>query len=268
MTSNYQGERKAIAIGRGLVFKDHNPYTQGDDFRAIDWKVYGRTDRYYIKRYEEERNLTVHIIIDYSGSMNYGNKTKKYEYAAQLGIGFAYLAMKNNERFVVSTFADKLELFKPKRGASQMASMFEHLNTKKAEGNSNFQDSLKHYKRLIDSKSLIIIVSDFLYDAEEIKRALYRFKGNEILCVQVLDETEMDLKFNGSYNLEDLETERKMKTYISPLVRKTYQEELSKHNSLVDESCASVGAVFKTVSTGDNIFDSFYKLLVERVTKI
>jgi uncharacterized protein (DUF58 family) len=131
ITSNYVGERPAVYTGRGLIFKDHAIYAPGDDFRAVDWKVFARLDKLFVKRFEEERNLVVHIVLDYSGSMAFGQRTKKFEYADMLGLGFAYMAMKHNERFVVSTFADRLEVFKPKRGRGNLVTVLDYLNTKK-----------------------------------------------------------------------------------------------------------------------------------------
>jgi len=93
VTSQYAGPRKSIAMGKGIIFKDHRIYAPGDDFRAIDWKVYARTDDLYVKNYEEERNLAVHIIVDSSGSMDYGKPRSKFDYASMLGVGFAYLAL-------------------------------------------------------------------------------------------------------------------------------------------------------------------------------
>ena len=112
VTSTYTGSRKSRSAGRGLTFKDYRMYAPGDDIRLIDWKVFARTDHLYIKAYEEEKNLTVHIIIDCSASMGFGKPTSKFDYAAMLGVGFGYLAMRDNERFQYSTFADKLEVFK------------------------------------------------------------------------------------------------------------------------------------------------------------
>src|SRR4030042_1668123 len=102
-TSTYVGEKKSPATGKGLIFKDHTQYVPGEDFRSVDWRVFARTDKLFVKRYEEERNATVHILIDMSGSMNFGTECTKAEYASMLGLGFAYLAMKNNERFVLCT---------------------------------------------------------------------------------------------------------------------------------------------------------------------
>src|SRR3989344_4679491 len=142
ITSNYVGERFSKATGRGLIFKDHIQYEPGEDFRSIDWKVFARTDRLFCKRYEEERNLTVHIILDLSASMSFGSHTTKAEYGGMLGVGFAYLALKNNERFVLSTFSDKLEFFKARKGRQQLASMVEYLNNKKPKGTSTLRKSL------------------------------------------------------------------------------------------------------------------------------
>ena len=114
VTSSYVGPRKSIIAGRGLTFKDHRIYSPGDDIRLIDWKVFGRTDDLYIKTFEEERNLTAHIIMDSSASMGFGKPISKFDYAAMLGVGFAYLSMRENERFQFSTFSEKLDVFQPR----------------------------------------------------------------------------------------------------------------------------------------------------------
>ena len=104
VTSSFTGERRTAMAGTGLLFRDHVAYGPGADFKHIDWKVYSRTDKLVVKRFEEDRNLTVHVLVDFSGSMNFGSKLKKYEYASMIGLGFVYIALKNNEKFVLSTF--------------------------------------------------------------------------------------------------------------------------------------------------------------------
>ena len=139
ITSNYIGEREAAATGRGLIFKDHVIYSPGEDFRTIDWRVYGRTDKLFVKRYEEERNLVVHVVLDYSGSMSFGSgRISKADFAGMIGLGFAFLALKNNERFVLSTFSDNLEVFKPKKGRSQLANVVHYLNNKKPKARAGW----------------------------------------------------------------------------------------------------------------------------------
>ncbi len=261
VTSNYTGERQTRYTGRGLIFKDHSIYTPGADFRNIDWRVFARTDKLYIKRFEEERNLTVHVIIDYSASMKFGDKMSKADYAAMIGLGYSYLAMKNNERFVVSTFSDKLELFKPKKGRSNLAAIYGFLTKKRPGGVTNFEQSLSSYKRLIDSKSYIVIISDFFYDIDQIKRTLYRMRHHTIHLVQVLDKVERNMNLEGDYKLRDLETGGILRTFISPLFKKNYFSQLAEHNAAIKKACDEVNAHFHTVDSGQNIFDAFYGIV-------
>ncbi len=262
VTSSFTGERRADFMGTGLIFRDYANYDFGDDFRSIDWKAYARTEKLYVKRYEEDRNLTVHILLDLSGSMDFGTKIKKYEFASMIALGFAYIAMKNNEKFVLSTFDDKLEFFKPQKGAHQLASILHYLNGKQAKGVSSFERSLLAYNALINSKALVVIISDFFYSAEEIKNILYRYKGNKIKLIQVLDSMERVMDLEGDYNLIDLESDEKMHTFIDAFLRKQYFQKLGHHNWQIRETCSSVGADFFTVSNDENIFDIFYRILV------
>ena len=108
VTSNYTGKRSSLYTGSGATIKDYRIYSPGDDFRLIDWKVYARTDNLYIRRYEEERNLVMHAIVDSSASMNYGSPITKFEYGAMLGVGFAYLALRENEKMQFATLSDDI----------------------------------------------------------------------------------------------------------------------------------------------------------------
>lgn len=262
VTSNYAGERQSVYTGQGLIFKDYAIYAPGEDFRKIDWKVYGRTDKLFIKRQEEERNLVIHIIVDYSGSMDYGSgKITKADYAAMLGVGFAYMAMKNNEKFVLSTFADDLQLFRPRRGKGQLAHIVKQLNEQKPKGTSKFELALSRYKKLIQSKSFIVIISDFLYDPEEVRHAIYRFKDHEVVLIQVLDKVEQELNIEGDFKLVDMESRGVLRTFISPFLRKNYSGMLSDHQGKLRRACDEIGARFFTFSTDTPIFDAFYKVL-------
>ncbi len=261
ITSNYVGERFSHSTGRGLIFKDHTIYAPGEDFRSIDWRVYGRTDKLYVKRYEEERNLVVHVILDFSASMGFGTLMTKSEYACMLGVGFAYLAMKNNERFVLSTFSDSLEFYKPKKGRAQLASMVDFLNNKKPKGLSKLEQSLGGYKKLINSKSYVVIISDFLYPIEDIKRTLFLFKNHKVVLIQVLDKIEKSLDLEGDFKLKDLETNEVLRTFINPFARKQYAGMLEEHNAKIKDACSQAGAQFYSSNTGQNVFDVFYDVL-------
>lgn len=261
VTSSFTGQRKSLSIGKGISFQDHRIYAPGDDFRRIDWKVYARTDDLYIKNYEEEKNLTVHIILDYSASMDFGKPIKKFDYACMLGVGFAYLAMKDNERFQFSTFSDELNVFKSSRGKSQLVIMIDHLNNLKIKGKSNLKDAIYQYKRFIDSKSVIIIISDFLIDIKDIEDSLYFLGDHEIKVIQVLHPVERNLNLVGDFNLKDSETGEKLRTYISPRLKQYYQKLLEEHIAKIEEICNKLKINFYSLTTDTPIFDAFYSIL-------
>jgi len=261
VTSNYTGPRRSIAMGRGLIFKEHRIYAPGDDIRGIDWKVFARTDDLYVKTYEEERNLNVHIIVDYSASMNFGKSITKFDYAAMLGVGFAYLAMKENEKFQFSTFSDELTVFQPKRGMGQLMAMVDHLNSIKTKGTSKIKDAIEQYKKLVGSRAMIVLISDFLIPIEEINEALYMLGDHEIKIVRVLDPVEAELKLQGDFRLKDSETGNKMHTHIDPRLRMQYQKMLGDHSAKIEETCNKLGMKFHLVTTDTPVFDAFYQIL-------
>jgi len=261
VTSNLTGPRKSIASGRGLTFKDYRIYAPGDDIRLIDWKVYARTDDLYIKAYEEERNLTVHIIIDGSASMGFGKPLSKFDYASMIGVGTAYLAIRDNEKFQFSTFADTLEIFQPRRGMSHLAAMVQHLNSIKPKGNSKLRDTVLQYRKVIGTKSMLVLVSDFLVNIDEIREAFYLLGNHEIEIIQVLDRVEKELKYEGDMKLVDSETKGMLRTFISPRLRMDYQQHLDNHCAKIEEVCNKLNIDYNLAITDTPIFDTFYKIL-------
>ncbi|HZX45151.1 MAG TPA: DUF58 domain-containing protein [Candidatus Nanoarchaeia archaeon] len=261
VTSKYTGPRKSNAIGRGLIFREHRIYAPGDDIRDIDWRVFARTDDLYIKKYEEERNLTLHIVVDFSASMGYGKNISKFDYAAMIGTGFAYLAMKENERFQFATFSEELSVFQPRRGMGQLAAMIDHLNAIKTHGKSRLKDAIHQYKKLIGSRAMVIIISDFLMPIDEINEVLFMLGSNEVKIIQVLDPVEKELKMTGDFKLKDSETGDKLVTHISPRLQMQYQKLMSEHAGKINDTCARLKMKFYTVTTDTPIFDAFYQIL-------
>lgn len=257
-----QGGHQSASYGEGLVFQDYKAYVPGDDFRNIDWKVYARTDKFYIKRFEEERNMTVHILIDSSASMDFGTgKHTKFEYAAEVGLGFSYMAYRNNERFNVNTFTDTTSRIRPGKGRNQLMDLFTFLSNHKVGGKSDFIAAMDEYKKRITSRSMIVIISDFLYDLEEVREVLSRYRKSEVFIIQVLDIEERDLVISGDIILEDAETETKMRTYVSHRMKSNYQNMLEQHIFHLKDICEENDASFISVSTNTPIFEAFYHML-------
>ena len=266
ITSDYVGERPTQHVGRGLVFKDYVMYAPGDDIRSVDWKIFARSDKLFAKRYEEERNLTVHVVLDYSASMNYASgKTKKGDYAAELALGFCYMALKNNERFVLGTFSDTLQLFPPRRGRKQLMLLLDHLNKTEPSGKSNFEQSIVRYRALVNTKSFVVIISDFLYPIDEIRRTILRFRRHDLVLCQVLDPLEVNLKIEGDYKLKDAESGFSLRTFISGALRKVYKTRMEDHQAMIRKACEEVGGRFLTFNTDQEIFDAFSEILQHSV---
>ncbi len=261
VTSSYTGARRSVIHGRGITIKDHRIYSTGDDFRSIDWRIFARTDDLYIKRYEEDKSLTTHIIVDHSASMNFGKGVTKFDYASMLGVGMAYLTMKENEKFQFSTFSEELETFKSKRGMGHLAEMVSHLNSIKLTGFSKFKDAMIKYKKMIGSRALVVIISDFLFDIEEIEQGLFMLGDHDMKIMQVLDPVERELLFSGDFRLKDSETKNILRTYVNPGLRFGYKQRLEDHISKIAKLCDELGVDFHIITTDKPIFDAFYDIL-------
>ncbi len=261
VSTAYSGSRRSILKGRGMEPVSYREYTQGDDFKIIDWKVYGRTEKLYVKEFEEEKSLTTHILLDTSKSMDFRNK---FEYAAMLALGFAYLVTKDNEKFGVSTFAEEINITKPKRGRRYLSLTIDLLNSMELSGKTNFDYCMEKYASIIKSRSLVIIISDFMADPGAIKNAIFRLGDNELVLIQVLDPVEKNLDLGGEARLIDLETDQKLDIYASPRLRTEYQKRLSDHIAKIKEPSLQVGADFHTITTDIPIFEAIFQIINKR----
>jgi len=199
--------------------------------------------------------------MDSSASMGFGKPISKFDYAAMLGVGFAYLAMRENEKFQFSTFNEGLEVFQSRRGMSQLASMVFYLNNVRTQGYSKLLDAMIQYKKVVGSRSLLVLISDFLLDVDEVIESLYNLGDHEIKVLQVLDPIEKDLKYSGDFKLIDSETKSMLRTYISPRLRVQYQQMLDTHAAKIEETCNKLGIHFFQLTTDTPVFDAFYQVL-------
>ncbi|VVB50492.1 Uncharacterised protein [uncultured archaeon] len=261
VSTAYSGSRRSILKGRGMEPVSYREYTQGDDFKTIDWKVYGRTEKLYVKEFEEEKSLTTHILLDTSKSMDFRNK---FEYAAMMALGFAYLVTKDNEKFAVATFGEEINITKPKRGRKYLSLTIDLLNSTQLLGKTRFDYCMEKYASVIRSRSLVFIISDFMTDIEAVRNSIFRLGDNELVLIQVLDPLEKSLDLGGEAKLIDLETDAKMDIYTSPRLRAEYQKRLNDHIAKIKETCITVGADFHTVTTDKPVFDSIFEVVNSR----
>ncbi|EJN59228.1 DUF58 domain-containing protein [Halogranum rubrum] len=254
-----QGEQRSKSVGEGLTFSDYRRYVRGDDTRLIDWKLFARTGEYFIKQFEAERSLTVHVLVDASGSMGYGDEeTNKFEYAAKLGLGFAYLTVEENNHFQFSLFDDRVERLDTGRSnRGELLRLVEQLNDVDPSGEGDFATALDSYGSTVQSRSLVVVLSDCLADPDAIEAGLAGVGRSGIVVGTVLSPRELRPNPTGDTLFRDPETTETLRTYFGGARTKSYQDRLETHVSSVEERCRRFRAEHTLVDTGEDFFDSF-----------
>ena len=203
------GSNKSQSIGAGQEFSQYRNYEPGDDIRQLDWKMYARSERYYIKQADIETNITVKFMIDASGSMSYAeNKISKLQYAKILTAALAYLARKQSDTFGLFAVNDKqLRLIQPRFEQQQFIRFLNALIEVKAEGAWAKSTEIEH---LFDhhGKELIIFITDLYEDEKDLQTFISRLKTprNEVAVFHIMGAQEIDFSFEGSFTFQDLET--------------------------------------------------------------
>ncbi len=251
-----QGEQNSDFSGQGMIFKDHKEYVPGDDIRKIDWKAYARTREFFVKRFDEERSVTVHIILDRSSSMDFGEKNK-YEFGAQIGLGLAYMTNRTNDRFRFSVFSETLTDLTSARRNGNLIQLVDTLNGMRKTPESKVEHCITQYSSRIKNKSIVVIISDFLTDLEQIESSLQALKGSQVILVNVFDEEELDPSFSGDTILEDPESDSTLRAYLSKGTKSSYKSKLKEHTEGIEELCEEYGANYQLASTNEDFFDSF-----------
>jgi len=216
------GMHRSPYHGFSVEFAEHRQYFPGDDISNIDWKVYGRSDRLYIKQYEEETNLKAYILIDASGSMGFkrdGDITK-LEYASYLAAGLIYLMMKQQDAVGLAVYDESVRNFlEPHLTYSYLKLLLTELSGLQANSKTSTATALSSLAERIKRRGLIIVISDFLDDTKNVMTALkhFRHRKNEVIAFHVLDDSEINLDFPGDAVFTDLETGEQMPTQVSAL---------------------------------------------------
>lgn len=251
-----------MRFGHGISPVGYREYRKGDDFKLVDWKVYGRTEKLFIREHEEERSLVVHILLDSSASMSYAGK---YAYASRLAAGFAYLATTENEKYTISRFCNRFYPGEPKRGRRNLISSIAMLDDTHPKGGTNLKLVSELFASQIKSTSLVVIISDLLEDTESVISSIFRLSRHELLVIQILSPDEVGLEFGGDVKFVDLETGLPLVTRVTEGERSEYQKKLKEHNQAIRATCDKVGANYFLFQTDQPIFDAFSEMLAKAV---
>ncbi len=204
------GQHKSPYHGFSVEFSEHRAYGTGDEVRHIDWKLFGKTERYYVKRFEEETNLRSYILLDTSLSMNFGNQSiTKLEYGSFLCSALSYLMLKQRDSVGLVQFDKKINQFLPSRASrSHLNKIMESLEKITPGDNTHIRPILDHMAERIKKRGLIILISDLFDDPKDVIKGLSHFKHNkqEVIVFHILDRNEFEFEFNKRTKFKDMET--------------------------------------------------------------
>ena len=228
-------------------------YTPGDDPRYLDWGLYGRSDRYYIRKFEDETNLRCQLVVDRSKSMTFGSGSiTKDRYASTLAATLAYFLHSQGDAVGLLTFDERVrEYLPPRHKLSHLRQLMLALE-KPAEGKAtSLTDPLDHLVELVNRRGMFVYISDFLAPIERLEASLLALTAgrHEVAVVQILDPSELSLNFGAASLFEDIESGKTL--YIEPAAaRKAYLPKIAAHNTAVRRTCEKLGVGYVQLTTG------------------
>ena len=245
-----RGERRSKRRGVSIEFADYRDYARGDDLRFIDWNIYGRLDRFFLKLFMEEQDLFFYIILDTSKSMEFGDPTKLL-YAKQIAAALAYIGLTHQDKVGITAFANgEKAVMKPTRGRPFVWRMLEFLNGLKAEGETKLATICKNFVMKNRQRGIVVMISDFL-DPEGFEDSLkYFLHGNyEVFVIQVLDKQELEPDLQGHFELIDSEFDDRTEISMTPALREQYKRTVEAYCQQLRDYCTRYGMNHLVTST-------------------
>jgi uncharacterized protein (DUF58 family) len=261
------GLHRSPHFGFSQEFKEYRAYNEGDDPRFVDWNVYARTERTYIRRYEGETNTRLMLLLDASASMGYASHAiTKLQYAKFIAAAFAYLATQQHDPVGLIVFDEKLRQYRPPTSRpGSLHALLHALDAVEAGGRTDLAGCFNTFREHLNRRGLVVVISDLYCDPAAMTRAVLplAYHGHDIMILQVLDPRELSPDWNESVVLKDVETEELVN--VSPdYFENAYRERLNAHLEALRLSAASVGAHQMLITTTDPLDDALRRYLVFR----
>ena len=261
------GQHRSPYHGFSVEFAEHRAYGSGDEVRHIDWRLFGKTERLYVKRYEEETNLRAHIILDTSRSMLYKSGTvSKLNYANSLAASLSYLMINQQDAAGLIQFSNKIDTFiPPKSKPSHLNIILKQLDDNKTGKDTKIENVLHRMAERIDKRGIVILISDLLDDPEEVINGLkhFRHKHQEVIVFHILDRKELEFDFNSRTRFLDMESGEEIIT--EPWhIRSNYTELISGLQKYYQKECRESLIDYVPIFTDENLDKSITGYLNKR----
>jgi uncharacterized protein (DUF58 family) len=261
------GLHRSPYLGFSVDFAEYRVYTPGDDLRRIDWNVFSRSDRLYIKLFEGETNTRVLTLLDISGSMNYGSgDIKKIDYARILAACLSYFAHHQRDGIGLLTFDSQARAHIPaSRRSGQLFTILKELERVTPSELTEFRKPLRFLAEILNRRGLIVLISDLYDEPENILAGLKQLKskGNDIIVFHIMDNFELTFPFEDNAQFEDLETKRKLHV-IPAYLRSQYLSILNEHMARLKKDLASAGIDYVLMDTSKPLDTGLFTYLAAR----
>ncbi|HTV48083.1 MAG TPA: DUF58 domain-containing protein [Phycisphaerae bacterium] len=249
------GMHRSPYKGFSVEFAQHRPYSSGDDIKYIDWKVFGRTDRHYIKQYEEETNLQVMLVVDASASMQYAGQDnpgwRKFDHAISVAASMAYAAIHQQDSAGVAVFDSRVRrLIRPSNNSRQWRTIIDELTTAPGAAKTDTGKVLEEIAEELRHRSLIVLISDMFDDAERIIKGIrhLKYRRHDLICLQILDHDEVDFPFRNTTMFKGMEIPAEL--VVEPqALREAYLEEFNRHYERLKQACHQLHVDYTQVDT-------------------
>lgn len=246
------GAHRSPYKGLSTEFADHRVYVKGDDLKRLDWKVYARNERYFIKQYEENTNLKAYVLVDCSASMGYqSGELTKYQYACHLAAGLAYVVVKQQDSAGLILFGERVEnYFPPKSSLTQLRAMLDAMASTKPHQGTDMATTLHSLAEMIKRRGLIVLISDLMDDPEHVIKGLAHFKQkrHEVVVFHILDDDELNFPFERVFTFRDMETGEKIRISGKDL-KAEYESEFEKFIHRYKQACFEQDIDYVTINT-------------------
>jgi uncharacterized protein (DUF58 family) len=250
LAGKLRGERRSKKRGESLEFADHRQYSQGDDLRRIDWNLYGRLEKLFLKLFLAEEDLSVYLLIDGSKSMNYGS-VNKFDYARKVAAAISYIGISNLDRVSLSvTAGGKEHVLSNIRGKKQVFRLFDFLSKIEPDGATNLLESARRFIIRNRRPGVLLLISDFL-DPDGFEAPLKALVGSrmDVFAIHVLAQEEIDPVLTGDFLLVDSETGEKLDVTASRRLVENYQKTVRGFCSSLQTCCSARGVSYLFAST-------------------
>ena len=268
VNGNYSGMHKSTHKGASSEFSQYRNYAKGDDISLIDWKIYGRSDRYYVKEFDADTNLRLYILLDTSRSMNFSSgEINKFDYGRQIANVLSHIGIQQGDAVSLQTFSEEGNFFiPPKTNPKHLRLINDQLTKIEPKGETNIAETINDLASKIPKRSMVVILSDLFEEPEEILKGLKHliFRKHDVAVFHLLDPLELNFEIENPTTFVDIEKQSQLS--IDPhMMRANYMNHLNEYLSIIKDESLGCGVDYRRIKIDESAEDVLADFLLSRM---